>query len=132
MHQGNVTIGTIVDERATPQQRGRRRSDVGRGGPGDLQRRQRSRRLDFLRAVRRHDRWIEQPVSRGNIRRGRAVEDYINPVKTAEELRLLKPTGFTSKWADSGKTETFRIATPQMSYDHSGQYGEFSEFDYSV
>jgi hypothetical protein len=50
---------------------------------------------------------------------------------TLEELRLMKPTGFTSKWADLGKTTTYRIATPHISYDHSGPYGEFSEFEYS-
>ena len=56
----------------------------------------------------------------------------LNPVtQQAEELRLQKPTGFTSKWADLGRTETFRVSTPQLSYDHSGQYGEFSEFEYT-
>ena len=35
-----------------------------------------------------------------------------DPVKnTPEDLRLLKPTGFTSKWADLGKTTIFRIST---------------------
>ena len=55
-----------------------------------------------------------------------------NPVHgTPEDLRLLKPAGFTSTWADLGKTRVFRVSTPQLSFEHSGQYGEFSEFEYA-
>jgi hypothetical protein len=64
-----------------------------------------------------------------------AVElaDLTNPVTGAvEHLQLRKPTGFTSLWADLGKTRLFRLLTPNLSYDESGQYGEYAEFDYTA
>ena len=55
-----------------------------------------------------------------------------NPVTDEpEELRLLKPTGFTSKWADLGRSTKLYVSSPDLSFDHSGQYAEYSEFDYS-
>ena len=59
------------------------------------------------------------------------LSPILNPVTgAAEELQLRKPTGFTSTWADLGKSLKFSVTTPTLSYDHSGLYGEYSEFDY--
>src|SRR5205823_12298060 len=55
-----------------------------------------------------------------------------NPVTgKAERLQLRKPTGFTSLWADLGRSKKFRVATPGLAFEHSNLYGEFSEFDYT-
>jgi hypothetical protein len=55
-----------------------------------------------------------------------------NPVTgEAEELKLVKPTGFTSKWAELGRSVKFRIAAPDIDYDYSGRYAEYSRFSYS-
>jgi len=54
-----------------------------------------------------------------------------NPVTGArEQLQLQKPTGFTSTWADLGMTRKFSISLPEVSFDHSGKYAEYSEFGY--
>ncbi len=56
----------------------------------------------------------------------------LNPVTgDAEELYLDKPTGFTSKRVTLGTGKVYRVTTPELNYDHSGKYGEFSHFDYS-
>lgn len=55
-----------------------------------------------------------------------------NPVTGEDELAtLLKPTGFTSKRQELCATQTFRLKTEGLSYDHSGKYGEFSPFEYA-
>ena len=55
-----------------------------------------------------------------------------NPVTgKVERLQLRKPTGFTSLWADLGRSKKFRVATPGLAFEHSNLYGEFSEFDYT-
>src|SRR5712691_8478328 len=55
-----------------------------------------------------------------------------NPVTGEDEYAtLLKPTGFTSKRQELCATETFRLTTEGLSYDHSGKYGEFSPFEYT-
>ena len=55
-----------------------------------------------------------------------------NPVTGEDEYAtLLKPTGFTSKRQELCATETFRLTTAGLSYDHSGKYGEFSPFEYT-
>jgi hypothetical protein len=58
----------------------------------------------------------------------------LNPVTgDAEEVYLDKPTGFTSKRLTLGRSKVMRLKTEfsLLNYDHSGQYGEFSHFDYS-
>jgi hypothetical protein len=47
-----------------------------------------------------------------------------------EELYLDKPTGFTSTRATLGRNLTLRLNT-ELQFQHDGQYGEFSQFDYS-
>jgi hypothetical protein len=134
LHLGNVTLGYIYDERANQTQREALAAlTTGReGGPWAVFAAVAGRTLDPLFA--RYDVTLDGLSSR--YRAGTfaevALAKILNPVRgTPEELRLMKPTGFTSKWADLGRTKTYRIQTPQLSYDHSGQYGEFSEFEYA-
>jgi len=55
----------------------------------------------------------------------------LNPVSGApEEIYLDKPTGFTSKRLTLGASRVMRVNS-DLSYDHSGKYGEFSHFEYS-
>jgi len=134
LHEGNVTGGYIYDERADAKQRAAltELASGQHGGPWTVFAAVTAHWLDPLYAP--YDVKIDGLNSR--CRAGRFAEvvlaKILNPVtQQAEELRLQKPTGFTSKWADLGRTETFRVSTPQLSYDHSGQYGEFSEFEYT-
>ena len=54
-----------------------------------------------------------------------------NPVTGGpEEVKLVKPTGFTSKESDLGTSTVYRI-TGGFQHDHSGKYGEYAPFDYS-
>jgi hypothetical protein len=48
-------------------------------------------------------------------------------------LYLDKGTGFTSKRLTLGRSTTMRLRTEfeLLNYDHSGQYGEFSHFEYA-
>jgi hypothetical protein len=58
----------------------------------------------------------------------------LNPVTSeAEEIYLDKPTGFTSKRLTLGRSKVMRLKTEfkLLNYDHSGLYGEFSNFDYA-
>ena len=58
----------------------------------------------------------------------------LNPVSgEVEEIYVDKPTGFTSKRLTMGRSKVMRLKTEfgLLNYDHSGQYGEFSHFDYS-
>ena len=54
-----------------------------------------------------------------------------NPVTGApEEVKLVKPTGFTSLEADIGATTIYHYSGG-FQHDHSGKYGEFAPFEYS-
>jgi hypothetical protein len=134
LHLGNVTSGFIFDDRATPAQRDAlvRLASGKEGGPWAIFAAVTARWLDPLYAG--YEVTIDGLNSRCRAGTFSKVElsKVNNPVRgTPEDLRLLKPTGFTSKWADLGKTKVFRVSTPQLSFEHSGQYGEFSEFEYA-
>lgn len=54
-----------------------------------------------------------------------------NPVTGKDELAtLLKPTGFTSQHQELCSTSTLRLTSEELSFDHSGKYGEFATFEY--
>ena len=134
LHLGNVTSGFIFDDRATPAQRDAlvRLASGKEGGPWAIFAAVTARWLDPLYAG--YEVTIDGLNSRCRAGTFSKVElsKVTNPVHgTPEDLRLLKPTGFTSTWADLGKTKVFRVSTPQLSFEHSGQYGEFSEFEYA-
>ena len=53
-----------------------------------------------------------------------------NPVTgEPEELRLVKPTGFTSTESELGASTVYRF-TGGFQHDHSGKYAEFAPFEY--
>jgi len=54
-----------------------------------------------------------------------------NPVTgEAEEIKLVKPTGFTSTESELGASTVYRF-TGGFQHDHSGKYAEFVPFEYS-
>ena len=54
-----------------------------------------------------------------------------NPVTgEPEDVRLVKPTGFTSTESELGASTVYRF-TGGFQHDHSGKYGEFAPFEYS-
>ena len=56
-----------------------------------------------------------------------------NPVTGEDELAtLLKPTGFTAKESELCSAQTNRLTAAGISYDHGGQYGEISPFEYPI
>ncbi len=55
-----------------------------------------------------------------------------NPVTGAEEeVYLDKPTGFTSKRSELGMSTMARFHVDGISFDNTGHYAEYGEFDYS-
>ena len=60
-----------------------------------------------------------------------ALTTIKNPVTgQPEEVKLVKPTGFTSNNTDLGATTVYRY-TGGFQHEHSGKYGEFAPFEYS-
>ena len=134
LHEGNVTSIHIIDEKATPQQRKAIQQLMGgkEGVPWAIFAAVTSKYLEPQFA--KFD--VTIAGLRSKVRAGSYIQmelgPIVNPVSGNEEqLQLRKPTGFTSKWADLGKSTKFAIATPGLRYDHSNQYAEFSEFHYT-
>jgi hypothetical protein len=133
VHEGNLTTLIVMDERATPPQRDAlsKLSQGKMGGPWAI-----------FAAVT--SKWLEPRFARfefdgsGLNSRVRAAEvlelalgPILNPVSNEpEEIYLDKPTGFTAKRTELGRSLNFRVRA-ELNYDHSGQFGEFSHFEYS-
>jgi hypothetical protein len=136
VHKGNVTGLTIIDEKADASQRAALTtlSQGKAGGPWVIFNAVMSKHLGPKFAP-------FQVVANGLDSRARiegiyevALGPILNPVTgVAEELYLDKPTGFTSKRLTLGRSTTMRLRTEfeLLNYDHSGQYGEFSHFEYA-
>ena len=133
VHKGNVSATVIVDERATAEQRAvfEILSEGKAGGPWTI--------LAAVTVKRSDTKYIPFDVkldglnSKAHAGEALAMElgPILNPVTgTPEELYLDKPTGFTSKRLTLGAALVFRVNT-DLTYDHSGKYGEFSQFEYS-
>jgi len=136
LHKGNVTGLTLIDEKANPAQRAAltKLSEGKSGGPWVI-----------FSAVTAHplgpkfapfEVVVKNLSSRVKIGSLYEVElgPILNPVTgDAEEVYVDKPTGFTSKRLTLGRSTVMRLKTEfaLLNYDHSGQYGEFSQFDYS-
>jgi hypothetical protein len=61
-----------------------------------------------------------------------ALSRVRNPVTgDEEEFYLDKPTGFTSKRTQLGMSTVGVFASPGMSFDVTGKYAEYAEFEYS-
>lgn len=133
LHEGNGTAQVLIDAGATKAQRDAilELAKGKRGGPFEIFAAVTGRQLDPIFAP--FDLALDGLRSRINAAPHLQMEisPIENPVTGAhEQLRLQKPTGFTSTWADLGKSVKFHIAAPELKYDHSGKYAEFSEFAY--
>lgn len=133
VHEGNLTSLIIIDERATALQRDAllKLSQGKAGGPWAL-----------FAAVT--SKWLEPRFVPFNLQANglnsrveaagvleMALGPILNPVTNQpEEIYLEKPTGFTAKRSELGRSLEFRVGA-ELNYDHSGQYGEFSHFEYS-
>jgi hypothetical protein len=61
-----------------------------------------------------------------------AISRIKNPVTgDEEELYLDKPTGFTSTRSELGMSTVARFDSPGLSFDVSGKYAEYAEYEYS-
>jgi len=136
LHKGNVTGLTLIDEKANSAQREAlaKLSEGRSGGPWTI-----------FSAVTAHPigpkfmpfEVVVKDLS-SRVRIGMLYEVELGPILNpvtgdAEEMYLDKPTGFTSKRLTLGRSTVMRLKTEfaLLNYDHSGQYGEFSHFDYS-
>ncbi len=136
LHKGNVTSLVLIDEKANSAQRTALATLVGgkSGGPWTI--------FSAVTGTLHGPKYVPFEVhAKGLESRARIgtmceiqLGPILNPVNgVAEELYLDKPTGFTWKRATLGAGKVMRLKTEfeKLSYDHSGQYGEFSEFDYT-
>jgi len=134
MHEGNVTAAVVVDERATPEQRRAIEELTGgkHGGPWTIFAAITATRLPTAFApFEFNSDGLRSSASAGDVLR-EELAPILNPVTgAAEELQLRKPTGFTSKWADLGTTSAFRVQLGALAFDHTGKYGEYSQFEYA-
>ncbi|MBF6571079.1 MAG: DUF1326 domain-containing protein [Candidatus Binataceae bacterium] len=134
IHEGNVIWQPLIESRSDAAQREAIKKLIGgnEGGPWQIFAAVTTKQFDplFARiAVKLNG--IKSRVKIGDLV-NMAIEPIRNPVTgSKEELRLVKPTGFTSKWADLGRSKIMKVTTPELTFDYSGQYAEFSEFSYS-
>jgi hypothetical protein len=133
LHEGNGTAQVLIEAEATPAQRDAvlELAKGKRGGPFEIFAAVTGRQLDPIFAPFQ----VALDGLRSRINAAPYLEMEISPIENPvtgahEKLRLQKPTGFTSTWADLGKSLKFHIAAPEIKYDHSGKYAEFSEFAY--
>ena len=134
IHLGNVTGYVLLDEKATLEQR----EALGRilsgelGGPFAVFASVLSKVIgpDFAPVEWRFD------GPRSRVRFGNLAETSLgaiaNRVSGAESGFSLKMTsGLLTDQAELMKSSVFRINHPELTYDHSGQYGETFQFNYS-
>lgn len=133
LHKGNVTMAVLADERATPQQRMAfaKIAEGKSGGPWTI--------LMAVASHRGETKYVpfhwEIDGLKSKVRAGEALRMELGPILNPvtgepEELYLDKPTGFTSKRLTLGVGNVFSV-NHELTYDHSGKYGEFSKFEYS-
>jgi len=133
LHECKATSQSILDERATPQQRDALLTlTAGKvGGPWAIFAAVTAKWLDPLFApfeVKVAE--LDSQARVGNYME-MALAPILNPVtQEVEQLYLDKPTGFTSTRASIGRSLTFRVDAG-LTYQHDGQYAEFSHFQYS-
>lgn len=137
VHEGNGTGVAIIDERADAAQR--KALDVLRKGGGvglpfDIFAKVTARWLETIYAP--FDVKLDGIRSHVTVGGGRVyrlgMTRIKNPVTGAEEeLYLDKPTGFTSKRSELGMSTVARLAAHDLSFDNSGHYAEYGQFDYS-
>jgi hypothetical protein len=137
IHEGNMTSVVIVDEAATAEQRSAIES-LWRSGEAGLP-------FDIWHAVT--STWLHTVIapielelagmdSSVRIGDGELCEIAISRIKNPvtgdeEELYLDKPTGFTSTRSEMGMSTVARFDSPGLSFDVSGKYAEYAEYEYS-
>lgn len=133
LHECKATSQTILDEKANPSQRDALlKVTHGKfGGPWGIFAAVTAKWLDPIFAP--FDVSVADLNSRARVGGyvDLALAPILNPVThKPEQLYLDKPTGFTSTRATIGRSLTFRV-NAGVSYQHDGQYAEFSHFQYS-
>lgn len=133
LHEGNGTAQILIDAGASKEQRAAvlELARGKRGGPFEIFAAVTAKLLDPIDVPFK----VTVDGLRTRIDAAPYLDLEISPIENPvtgkrEDLRLQKPTGFTSTWADLGKSVRFQIAAPELKYDHSGKYAEFSEFAY--
>jgi len=137
IHEGGGTGFLIVDSAATAEQRSAIET-LSRGGGVGLP-------FDIFASVT--ERWLETvsaPItfeldgirSRVSAAMGDvfdlALRRIPNPVTgEEEEIYLDKPTGFTSTRSELGASIVSRLSVPGLSFDTSGKYAEYAEFEWA-
>jgi hypothetical protein len=138
LHEGNVTAVLIVDERTSEEQRAALET-LWRSGESGLP-------FDIFNSVTSN--WlgtiyapfeIEDAGINSKARIGASGEIYElaqsrvkNPVTgEEEELYLDKPTGFTATRAELGMAEVGRFSCDGLSFENTGKYAEYAEYEYS-
>ncbi|HUF52785.1 MAG TPA: DUF1326 domain-containing protein [Dehalococcoidia bacterium] len=134
LHLGNVTGYLLVDEKATDDQRAALAKIVGGqgGGPFAVFASLLVKVIgpDFVPVDFKFDGSNSYAVfgDRVELR----LEMIKNPVTGEESGFTLNMTaGLLTDKAELMKSKTFRVSHSEMSYDHSGQYGETFKFNYS-
>ncbi|PWU02810.1 MAG: hypothetical protein C5B51_20280 [Terriglobia bacterium] len=133
LHEAKATSQRIIDENATPPQREALLEITGGkyGSPWSIFAAVTAKWLDPL--------FAPFDVTVAGLHSRARVGDYmelamgpiLNPVtQEIEQIYLDKPTGFTSTRATICRSLSFRI-NAGLSYQHDGQYAEFSHFQYS-
>ena len=133
LHEGHVTTQVVIDSRADSQQReALLRLFQGKdGGPFAIFAAITETALEpifapFEASMNGLDSRVNVP---GVLEVG--LTTIKNPVSgNPEQIRLVKPTGFTSKEAEMGASTVYRF-TGGFQHDHSGKYAEFAPFEYS-
>lgn len=132
LHKGDVTWEIFADERANPAQRAALAKlwEGKSGGPWMIF----TAVMGKLAGVRYLPFEVKVNGLGSVAKAGEALQVELGPILNpvtgaAEELYLEKPTGFTSKRLTLGAAKVLRVNS-QLKYDHSGKYGEFSEFAY--
>lgn len=134
LHLGNVTMLLLIDEKATAEQRDALQSvaDGNAGGPWAVFSAIRSKLIgpEFVPVEWKWD-GPNSYVKFGDKAEAR-LQLIKNPVTGEESTFTLKMgAGLLTNEADLMASSTFRVAHPELSYDHSGQYGEVFRFDWS-
>lgn len=136
VHLGHGTSALLVDKRATPDQR-KALVALGKGEAGG----------PFAVFASVTERWLPTVFVSFDVRlngirsvvrvdSGKVYDLALSRIKNPvtgdeEEVYLDKPTGFTAKRSELGMSIVARFKTPELAFDNSGHYAEFSKFSYA-
>lgn len=132
-HKGNGKGLFLIDENASPEQRAAIETMVQTIPPFSIFH---SLLTDFFGF-----RYVTYNLHLDGIRSRLTIPDIAqvhltpmkNPVTGEDDLaKLYKSTGLTSKEHELCSTEVYSFKTDELSYEHSGKYGEFSPFEYPI